>query len=176
MREEAKPPDRRSSAPDLTIRAVRTDDVEALASLANLPGYRLGTLRMPYQSIEETRRSVEGQGPGRVNLVALTGGALVGFAGLERFGGRRAHAAEIGMGVHDDHTGRGIGTALLQALLDVADNWMGLRRVELTVYTDNAAAIALYRRHDFEVEGTLRACAFTDGRLVDAYAMARVRL
>lgn len=174
MSEETEPPERCRRVRDLTIRSARPDDVEALTELTNLPGFLHGTLRMPYQSVEETRRFVDGQGPSRMALVALAGGVVVGSAGLERFGGRRAHAACIGMGVRDDHTGRGVGTALMAALLDVADNWMALRRVELSVYTDNAAAMALYRRHGFEVEGTMRAYAVRNGRLIDAYAMARV--
>jgi len=56
---------------------------------------------------------------------------LVGNAGLDRFSGRRAHAGGIGMGVHDAWTGRGIGAALLEALLETADKWWNLRRVEL---------------------------------------------
>jgi putative acetyltransferase len=89
--------------------------------------------------------------------------------------GRRNHAAHLGMGVHDDYAGRGIGTALLRALLDTADNWINLKRLELTVFVDNAPAVALYERHGFENEGTLRAYAFRNGAFVDAYAMARIR-
>jgi len=108
--------------------------------------------------------------------VAERDGAILGSAGWRRFEGRRAHIAAIGMGVHDAHVGRGIGTALLAALVDSADNWFAIRRLELTVYTDNATAIRLYRRFGFETEGTLRDCAFTAGRFVDALAMARIRV
>ena len=60
------------------------------------------------------------------------------------------------------------------ALLAIADRWLGLGRVELTVFTDNARAIALYRSFGFETEGTLRGFALRDGALVDAYTMARI--
>ena len=47
-------------------------------------------------------------------------------------------------------------------------------RLELTVYVDNARAIALYRKFGFEVEGTHRAYALRDGAYVDALCMARL--
>jgi len=79
------------------------------------------------------------------------------------------------MGVHDDYQGRGIGTALMTALIDAADNWHAIKRLELTVFTDNVRAIRLYERFGFEREGILRAFAFRAGAYADALAMARVR-
>jgi L-phenylalanine/L-methionine N-acetyltransferase len=87
---------------------------------------------------------------------------------------RRRHAGELGMSVRDDWHGRGVGTALLAAALDLADNWINYTRLELTVYTDNAAALALYRKFGFEIEGTLMSYAFRGGRFIDAYTMARI--
>jgi putative acetyltransferase len=43
------------------------------------------------------------------------------------------------------------------------------------VFTDNAQALALYRRRGFVVEGTHRAYAFRDGCYADAHSMARLR-
>src|SRR4029434_3060198 len=110
-------------------------------------------------------------------LVAEAGGELVGNAGLHSMGrsARRRHVGYIGMAVRDDWHGRGVGTALMGAIVDLADNWLGYRRLELTVYTDNAAAIALYRKFGFETEGTLREYSYRGGEYVDAYTMARLR-
>jgi putative acetyltransferase len=58
---------------------------------------------------------------------------------------------------------------------DLADRWLPVRRIELTVYVDNAPAIALYTRFGFEREGLLRQYALRDGGYIDAYAMARLR-
>jgi putative acetyltransferase len=69
--------------------------------------------------------------------------------------------------------GQGVGSALMAALCDYADRWLGTLRIELTVYTDNEAALKLYRKFGFEIEGTMRGYAMRDGRYVDAYAMAR---
>ncbi|KPB77289.1 GNAT family acetyltransferase [Pseudomonas cannabina] len=81
----------------------------------------------------------------------------------------------IGMGVASAWQGKGVGSMLLAAALDVADNWMNLHRVELTVYADNEAAQGLYRKFGFEVEGRLRDYAVRDGVFVDALSMARLR-
>ncbi len=159
----------------LTIRAAEIDDADGIAAIANLPGYRAGTLRLPFQTAEETRRWLAKPEPGSPSLVAVLDGKIVGNAGLRRFEGRRQHVGSIGMGVHDAYTGRGIGSALIGALLDCADNWLNIRRVELTVYADNAAAIGLYRRFGFIEEGRLKDFAFRAGSYVDALTMARLR-
>jgi putative acetyltransferase len=67
-----------------------------------------------------------------------------------------------------------VGTALVKAAVDLADNWLHLLRLELTVWADNAVARRLYERHGFVLEGTHRAYAFRHGRYVDAHAMARL--
>ena len=88
--------------------------------------------------------------------------------------GRRSHAGSIGLGVHDDWVSNRIGHPLFAALVDVADKWLGLRRLELTVHADNANAIALYQQFGFVEEGLFRAYALRDGVLVDTLAMGRV--
>ncbi len=178
QRDEQYPDDDRAgpgASPGLLIRPSTVDDAEQMAALANLPGFRFGTLRLPHESVETWRSRLRGNGPDDIGLVAVQDGTVVGMAGLHRMAGRRAHVGQIGMGVHDDRHGRGIGTALLAALVDAADNWLGLRRLELTVYPDNEPAIRLYRRFGFEAEGTHRDFAFRNGRYVDALAMARIR-
>jgi len=49
-----------------------------------------------------------------------------------------------------------------------------VQRIELEVFVDNEAAIGLYRKFGFVVEGTLRRYAFRDGKYVDVLAMARI--
>jgi putative acetyltransferase len=159
----------------LKLRAARPTDAESLAELFNQPGFRWGTAQMPFQSPEHIQTRLDKNAPGVTHILAEIEETIIGSAVLDRFTGRRTHAGGIGMGVHDAWTGQGIGTALMTALLDTADNWMGLQRLELTVYTDNAPALALYQRFGFTIEGTYRYYAFRAGKLVDAHGMARVR-
>ena len=71
--------------------------------------------------------------------------------------------------------GKGVGRALMKALLDVADGWLNIFRIELNVFSDNERAIALYREFGFEIEGTHRAYALRDGHYVDSHSMARIK-
>jgi putative acetyltransferase len=80
----------------------------------------------------------------------------------------------LGIAVAPSHWRCGVGRALMEGLLHWADNWAGVLRVELTVFTDNASAIRLYQRHGFVIEGTHRGYALRDGVLADVHAMARL--
>jgi putative acetyltransferase len=62
----------------------------------------------------------------------------------------------------------------MTALLNWADNWAQVLRVELSVFADNERAIRLYERFGFEREGLCRADAMRNGRLADTVTMARL--
>jgi putative acetyltransferase len=79
------------------------------------------------------------------------------------------------MAIHDDWQGKGVGSALMAAAIDLADNWLNLSRLELEEFTDNEPAIALYKKYGFIVEGTHKNFAYRNGQFVDVYAMARLR-
>lgn len=134
-----------------------------------------GTLQLPYPSASMWEKRIGELSSDDHMLVAEAGGEVVGNAGLHPAGRspRRRHAGTVGMSVRDDWQGRGVGSALLAAVIDLAENWVGYTRLELTVYANNAAALALYRKFGFVVEGTLRNYAFRGGDYVDAQVMAR---
>jgi putative acetyltransferase len=157
------------------VRAREPRDVEALTEILNCPGVYAGTLQLPYRSVESRRERMV-QDANAHHLVAEIDGRVVGALGLHTdTSPRQRHVGSIGMMVHDDVQGQGVGSALMEAMIDLADNWLGLRRIELHVYTDNASAVHLYEKFGFEIEGTARQFAFRDGVYVDAYVMARVR-
>ena len=162
-------------AKQLTIRVREPSDWQEIAALLQLPRVRWGTLRLPFVSAEQMRQWIEKPPEGHVDIVALLDQRLVGSADVTQYKGRRSHAGGVGLVVHDDFHRRGIGSALLKALVDTADNWLNLRRLELTVYVDNESAIRLYEKFGFAIEGTRKVDAFRDGAFVDSYAMARLR-
>jgi L-phenylalanine/L-methionine N-acetyltransferase len=164
------------------LRRARTSDAEAFVQMLSEPEVYGGVLQMPYPDIEVGRKRLESPpSPGAgLHLVAETDGelapTLIGSAGVHPMGDspRRRHVLGLGMTVAKAWQGRGVGSALMAALTDYADRWAGVLRVELNVYTDNARAIALYRRFGFVEEGIGRAYALRDGVYVDALMMARL--
>src|SRR5918994_3886148 len=159
----------------VVIRPVRVEDVADLEAVRHQPGVLDGTLNIPSERLLDRRRRIEDLDPNVHELVAEIDGRVVGTAGLIAFQGRMNHAGEIAhIMVHDEFQGRGIGRQLLEALLDIADNYLGLVRVELLVYPDNEA-VRLYESLGFTHEGIKRKCARRRGRLVDAVMMARIQ-
>ena len=157
------------------IRAVRTEDCQDLYEMLSCPGVVRNTLQLPYVSLDKREEWLSNLTPDDYMLVAEVDGKVVGNIDITRRKNRLAHVANLGMAVHDDYQDRGIGTALMQAILDMTDNWLNVKRVELDVYTDNLRAVHLYKKFGFEIEGVRRSLAFREGEYVDAYHMARLR-
>jgi len=59
---------------------------------------------------------------------------------------------------------------LLRSVIDLADRWLNLSRLELSVYVDNAPAIAFYEKCGFKREGRFEHHAFRDGEYVNKWA------
>jgi L-phenylalanine/L-methionine N-acetyltransferase len=163
----------------IVIRRPRPEDAAAILATMDDPDVLPGLLQLPYATEAMWKKRIEempvGPTTAELFIVAERGGEVVGNAGVHPLQHvRRRHAAGIGMAVAKQAQGHGVGTALMAAIVDWADNWAQLLRLELTVYTDNAAAQVLYRKFGFEVEGTHRAYAIRNGVYVDTLAMARL--
>jgi RimJ/RimL family protein N-acetyltransferase len=108
-----------------------------------------------------------------VYLVAELDGEIIGEINLE--GGQRQatrHAAVLGMSVGREWRNQGMGAALLETAIDWARGTGIITRIELNVYARNRAAIHLYRKFGFEVEGRRRQAIYRNGEYLDDLVMA----
>ncbi|MGF1684421.1 GNAT family N-acetyltransferase [Photobacterium minamisatsumaniensis] len=160
---------------DITIRHVEKSDFAALRDiLASTENYS-STLQLPYPSLGMWEKRLEAKPDNVYRLVAEFNSEVIGEIGLSiQTNPRRKHVADIGMVVRDDCQGKGVGSQLLCAVIDLAEQWLAVSRIELSVYADNSKAIALYEKHGFKIEGHAKNYAFRKGEYVDAYHMARL--
>ena len=168
----------------IRIRRAQLSDAAAFARTLGHPDVQPGLLQMPYTSEALWQaRLTESLAPGKADLVLVAEvpdakgePQVVANAGLHPVSPalRRRHVMNLGIAVHPEAQGQGVGRALMQALCDWADQWGQVLRIELTVFVDNPRAIALYQRFGFRQEGRHVGYALRQGRYVDVFAMARL--
>lgn len=161
---------------NVEVRAVEPTDAPDVHEIMSQPRAIWGTMASPFVSLARRQKNLADPPANALRLAATVDRKVVGVLGLDRNElPRLNHTATMSIAVHDGYAGRGVGTALMAAMVEVADRWWNLIRLELEVYVDNLRAIALYERFGFEREGVLRARAWRDGQYVDCLAMARLR-
>ncbi len=105
-------------------------------------------------------------------VFAVLAGRVVGWADIKPLDHPlQKHRAVLGMGVHPDFRGRGIGGALLKACLEQARR-VGIEKVELSVLRSNQRAVRLYRKLGFRDEGKIARYTKIDGGYDVALLMA----
>jgi L-phenylalanine/L-methionine N-acetyltransferase len=164
-----------AESPAITIRPVHVDDAPAVWRIASQQGVIETILALPSDRLQQRIETLQGLTSDDHWFAAELNGGVVGLAGLHVGQGRLRHSGHVFLFVAHEYQGQGIGGRLLEALLDVADDWLMLRRVELTVFAENARAKALYERHGFVVEGLRKMSVISEGQLHDEYLMARYR-
>src|SRR5690348_10303758 len=120
-----------TTEPTVIIRPVREDDAEAVWQISRQEGVMETILSLPSDRLEQRRATLRDLGPDHHWFVAVANDEVVGLAGLDVRRGRLRYSGHVFLFVARDWQGRGIGSQLLQSLLDLADNWLMLRRVEL---------------------------------------------
>lgn len=169
-----------SDSPTLTIRGQRSDDWVDLYVWWSDSNLLENSLNVPYQSEDSFRDAINTIPANKYALIAemsaLSGRKqVVGLAHLIIHRPlRRRHSGEIAMTIHPDQRSTHTGAMLLDKVLDLAENWLGLHRLEVIVYADDTPILDLYEQQGFVREATLRHYAFGNGRYNDAVLLARL--
>ena len=166
------------------IRRAQPGDAAGFVRLMGHPQVLANLMQLPYPGLAQWQaRLTEASAPDKpdLHLVAELPDAhgdwqMVGSCGLHPSSTalRRRHVMSLGISVAAEAQGQGVGSALMAAVCDWADQWGQVLRLELTVFVDNARAIALYQRHGFRQEGLHVGYALRAGVYVDVLSMARL--
>ena len=161
----------------MIIRPITPEDVPAyravVDSVAKEKRYILRVEAPPLKAMQEfVAKNIQ---KGYPHCVAIVEGAVVGWADVAPPHDLAAHVGSLGMGVHKDHRGRGLGSSLLKNV--VRDAWAhGFTRLDLEVYADNIPAIKLYEKYGYTLEGRKKYARYIGERYQDILIMAQYRV
>jgi phosphinothricin acetyltransferase len=107
-------------------------------------------------------------------FVAVEGGDVLGWAALSPTSSRPCYAgvAEHSVYVASAARGRGVGSVLMEALLESADAG-GIWTVQTSIFPENEASLALHKRVGFRVVGRRERIAQLDGAWRDTLLLER---
>jgi L-phenylalanine/L-methionine N-acetyltransferase len=161
----------------LTLRKPRVEDAADIAAYMADERVFGNLLQLPHPSEAMWTERLKSPPEGAFSLVAVRDEHVVGMAGVYPYARdlvRRKHVYHLGMSVAVAHHRTGVGDALMRELMQAADHWLGVLRIELEVFSDNAAAIALYEKHGFVREGMKRKDSLRAGVYADSVQMGRL--
>jgi RimJ/RimL family protein N-acetyltransferase len=160
---------------EFSIRPVEVRDAMALQRICTQDHVFPFMVFLPSMRVEAMENRIKNLQQNEYEYVAEYNGEVVGFVGLAQRNGRRSHVGDLFIGVDSAYHSKGIGKALLTKIIDLADNWLLLERVELGVLETNPGAQALYEKLGFRVEGVKKGNLKANGRFVDEIMMSRFR-
>jgi len=162
----------------IIIRERKTDDANAfcefLSKLDHEAEYMLYEKDERNVSIQKILKNTESViNDKNACYIAVTENKIIGYiiAVREKFI-RTRHVATVVIGILEEYCNKGIGYLLFQEIINFASE-NNVKRLELTVITENERAINLYKKLGFEIEGTRKNSTFKDGKYYDEFYMAK---
>lgn len=145
----------------IKIRKAKVEDAFAIfiaeQEIAETPGYFCSQpSELSKQNVIKMIEKLEKNNQG-IYLVAEKYGQIIGHAFLEPlYLNYICHVAQLTIGVHQGWQKKGIGTALMQDLIDWVLQSRSIEKIELNVRASNTRAIALCKKMGFVEEGRLK--------------------
>lgn len=162
---------------DISIRRAKRSDAAAIAAIYNQAvASSTATFDTTPESAEQRAEWLDDHtAPQHPVLVAERDGRVVGWASLSRYSTRCAYEATVESSTYIDEneTGRGLGTALSEAVLE-AGRAGGVHAVVSRICTENTASLAMARKLGYFEIGVMREVGRKFGRSLDVMWMEKL--
>lgn len=161
---------------NVTIRRCEPDDAGRIMAIFSQPGVYKMALDLPYTPARKWKDFVSVTSDNIYCLVAIIDNVVVGcsrFVILPK--PCQKHIGTFGIFVDENYRRDGVGNRIMEAVIDLAENWLGMLKLEVTVSVSNQLCLNLCKKYGFEIEGLSKMFAYADGQYIDAYHLARIR-
>ena len=165
---------------EMIIVSAKPEDAEAILAYSAAVGAESDNLTFGAGGIpltvEQEKEFIASTCESQTNRLwlAKSGDEIVGLASYSVLPRKRmAHRGTLGISVRKAFWGKGIGTRLMQTILNFAVVVARSEFISLEVRSDNERAVSLYRKFGFEKIGTFKGYLKIDGKLVDADIMEK---
>jgi len=158
----------------MTVREANEDDAEAIKNVVNSVASEKYYV-VPERSREDWDEAIR-EVKKRKGLIIVTqlDEKTVGIAHLVRGKfEKNKHVGFLGISILKEFRKIGIGTAMMQYIMEWARRQKGLEKVSLTVFSTNEAAINLYRTFGFQIEGVSKRQYRIEGKYIDETIMGK---
>jgi len=165
------------SGKKILVREPRIEDLdEALLFINELVEEDTYILINKKQTEEEEKEYLIGliksiENKDKLTLFAFVDGKLIANTGVERQKYRAEHVGLVGISVKEGYREDGIGTIMLNKLIQEARNTLGLKLLTLTVFSNNPRAKNLYHKVGFKETGVIPKSIYYKGKYIDQIMM-----
>ena len=163
---------------NVTFREPVIEDAKEIVDFYNYVGGETSFLSFEKDEypldVEGQKESIQATNESPINtmLLAFVDGKIVGIGTISSSHKIKSrHSGELGIVVAQEYQGKGIGTSIIQQLIDWAKGNGVTTRIQLDTRTDNELAVKLYQSFGFEIEGCLKNSTLLDGKYYDLYVM-----
>lgn len=143
------------------IRRAQTADLQQLLDIYNYEVlHGVATFDITPKSLDERRQWLEEHNIGNFPLIVAvdTADAVMGYASLSAYRTKEAYrqTAELSVYIAPDHRGKGVASALLEAIIDIARRETDLHTIVSVITSGNDISRRLHEKFGFEFCGTMR--------------------
>ena len=167
---------------ELLIREAEVEDAVALVSFLNRVSVETDFTSLDGDGILLTSEEMaiflnkQASWDNQITLLAFLNDKIAGLVNITADQRKRVrHIGDLFIVIGKKYWNNGLGSLLLEEVVEWAQASGILRRLQLTVQTRNLAAVHLYQKHGFVIEGRQERGAYIEeGDFIDVYLMGRL--
>jgi len=158
----------------VTVREANEDDAEAIKNVVNSVASEKYFV-VPERSREDWDEAIrEIKRRKGLIIIAQADEKTIGMAHLVRGKfEKNKHVGLLGISILKEFRRMGVGTAMMNYIMEWARRQKGLEKISLTVFSTNEAAINLYRKFEFQIEGVSKRQHRIEGKYIDETIMGK---